>query len=157
MRVYVPASAGMLGALKAAGRLPGPVEACGVTPDVRAALADLDEEELEYAAFGEAARRSLRLLGDGPPRRVVVSADVAVAAPGEGPAGLVLTNGLALDQVAAVHADEAAAEPAVAAARAGGPGAEEAADDHDLLWFAPQEIADLLAGLATRAGPKRAG
>ena len=157
MRVYVPASARMLGALKAEGRLPGPVEACGVTPDVRAALADLDEEELEYAAFVEAAQRSLRLLGGGPMRRVVVSADVAGAAPGEGSAGLVLADGLTLAQVAAVHADEAAAEPAVAAARAGGPGAAEAADDHDLLWFAPQEIAELLAELSTGGEPERAG
>jgi hypothetical protein len=82
----------------------------------------------------------------------VVSADVAGAAPGEGSAALVLADGLALAQVAAVHADEAAAERAVAAARAGGPEAAEAADDHDLLWFAPQEIAELLAELSA-GGP----
>jgi hypothetical protein len=153
VRVYVPASARLLGALKADGRLPGPLEACGVTPAVRAASADLDEEELEYAAFVEAARRSLRLLGAGPMRRVVVSADVAGAAPGEGFAGLLLADGLALAQVAAVHADEVAAEPAVEAARAGGP--PDALDDHELLWFATQEVAELLAELS--AGGRLSG
>jgi hypothetical protein len=48
--------------------------------------------------------------------------------------------------VAAVHADEAAAEPAVAAARAGGP--LDVLDEHDLLWFATQEIDGLLAELS---------
>ena len=149
MRVYVPASAGLLGELKAEGRLPGPLAACGVTPDLRAALVDLDEEELEYAAFMEAARRSVDLLGDGPLRRVVVSADIAEAAPGEGFAGLVLADGLALGEVAAVHADEMAAEPGVAAARADG--SLDVLDDHDLLWFATQEIAELVAELSTGA------
>lgn len=149
MRVYIPASARLLSELRTEGRLPGPLAGCGVTPDVRATLVDLDEEELEYAAFMEAARRSLGLLGDGPLRRVVVSADIAGAAPGEGFAGLVLADGLALVQVAAVHADEAAAEPAVAAARADG--SLEVLDDHDLLWFATQEIAELVAELSTGA------
>ena len=152
VRVYVAGSARLLGALKADGRLPGPLEACGVTADVRAALDGLDQEELEYAAFAEAAQRSLRLLEGGPMRRVVIAADVVDAAPGEGFGGLVLAGGLELAQVAAVHADATDAARAVAEARTGGPGAMDAIDDHDLLWFATQEIDDLLADLAA-GGP----
>jgi len=156
VRVYVPGSARLLGALKADGRLPGPLGACGVTAEVRAALPGLDEEELEYAAFAEAAQRSLRLLEGGPMRRVVIAADVADAPPGEGFGALVLTGGLELNQVAAVHADAAEAARAVAEARAGGPGAFDAVEDHDLLWFATQEVGDLLADLAA-GGPSGPG
>jgi phage terminase large subunit-like protein len=145
VRVYIPGSARLLAELVSEGRLAGPVEGFGVTAEVRAALVGLDDEECEYAAFLEAAHRSLALLDDGPMRRVVVAADVPGAATGAGFAGVVLSDGLRFAQVAAVHADEAAAEGAVAAARADSDAA--GLDDHDLLWFATQEVADLLAAL----------
>ena len=58
---------------------------------------------------------------------------------------------VALQRVAALHVDEAAAEPVVRAALAarhqGVPVGSDQLDELDLLWYAPQELADLVAGL----------
>jgi hypothetical protein len=160
VRVYIPATIGMLrrlvddGQLRAVGGT-----AFAVTPRLRESYATGDTEELEYAAMAEAARASLRLLaGDGgePARRVVVCADVdgvrlrpdlddgAVTLPGPVPSAA----------VAAVYVDLPEAAEAVRAAAAvvdaadlGDPDAEFTlgdADDHELAWYAPQEVPFLL-------------
>ena len=78
MRVYLPTTLAGLAAAHLAGRFEGPLEAHAVTGAVREWYSSGDLEELEYAAFTEAAEASLRLLaGEGSPhRRVVVAADV---------------------------------------------------------------------------------
>ncbi|MCW5252787.1 MULTISPECIES: DUF6912 family protein [unclassified Streptomyces] len=164
MRVYVPLTlSGLAEAYRTGGLGTGPLAAYAVTPGLRAWCRTDDVEELEYAALGGAALASLRLLaGDAEAarRRVVVAADVpdaAVADAGAGadaPGAVRVTGDVALDRVAAVHADDPGAGPDVAAAAGalaaadGGDGAAgrlvDAAEEHELLWFATQEIPGLV-------------
>ena len=81
MRVYLPTTLDGLAAASAAGSFPGPARAHAVTGAVREWYVSGDIEELEYAAFTEAAEGSLRLLAaGGPARRVVLADDVPAAA-----------------------------------------------------------------------------
>jgi hypothetical protein len=160
VRVYLPATIGMLRKLVSEGKLQ-PVSATGfaLTPALRESYVSGSTEELEHAALLDAARASLRLLADDekePPRRVVVSVDVdhATARPDLDAAVVRLAGPVVLDDVAAVHVDTEDAEEAVRAAAAvidaadlGDPDAEFAlgdAEDHDLAWYAPQELPFLL-------------
>lgn len=162
MRVYLPATSTMLRTLLDAGALgPQPLTAFAVTPALREHYVDDDVEELEYAASAEAARTSLRLIDADPTasrRRVVVAADVpesAIDIRDDLDRGVVHVGvDIPLGWCASVHADEQEAETTVAAAAGaidradlGDPAAEELVDDaegFDLLWYATQEIADLL-------------
>jgi hypothetical protein len=134
---------------------PAPLRAHAVTEAARAALPDGDEEELEYAALTAAALESCRLATlDADWQRVVVAADVdaSVVRPrGTEPTSVEVTVEIALRQCASVHVDDSSAKPDVTAARStlaadGQPSTDvlELLDDHELLWFATQEIADLL-------------
>lgn len=160
MRIFVPATLPLLEQWHSSRLIDAPT-GFAVTPALREWYASGDDEELEYAALTEAARASIRLLAaaDGLPlRRIVVAADVDSAVPDVqlGRAGVRLTAPLPLERVAAVHADDAAAEPtiraavaAVGAADAGDPDAEFALDEAEALelaWYATQEISDLLGG-----------
>ncbi|MFF8730166.1 DUF6912 family protein [Streptomyces sp. NPDC015171] len=168
MRVYVPLTLPALAEAHKTGELgSGPLVAYAVTPALREWYLSEDVEELEYAALGRAALASLRLLAadpDAPPRRVVVAVDVpdgaASAAPDRGgePSALgevTVAAAVPLAKAAAVHVDaEDAAADVAAAARAleaadGGDdeaqSAVDGADDHELLWFATQEIPNLVA------------
>ncbi|MFQ6147287.1 DUF6912 family protein [Streptomyces seoulensis] len=166
MRVYVPLTLPGLAEAHRTGRLGAePFAAHAVTPALRAWYGSEDTEELEYAALTRAALASLRQLAaapDAPRRRVVVAVDVADgavdAAPGADrgePGEVRLAGTVPLAKAAAVHvdADDAATEVAAAAAAlaAADAGDEkalavvDAAEDHDLLWFATQEIANLVA------------
>ncbi|MEE1937834.1 hypothetical protein V1L54_00090 [Streptomyces sp. TRM 70361] len=170
MRVYVPLTPAGLADAHRRGELgPGPLTAYAVTPGLREWYLSDDLEELEYAALGRAAQASLRLLAvdpAAPRRRVVVAVDVpdreAVADPDRGldpsAVGEVrIGRSVPLAKAAAVHADGADAEAAVAAAAAAlgaaDQGDEDArftvdgADDHELLWYATQEIENVLAEL----------
>ena len=170
MRVYVPTTMNALAQAHAEGSLgPAPLRAYAVTPALREWYLSDDIEELEYAALVRAAQSSLRLLaGDdaAPRRRVVLAADVpdhAVTlrnddehADHSSLGAVVLTESPALAKAAAVHADADDAEvredvgAAAAAVGAADAGAEDArfvvdgAEDHELLWFATQEIPGLL-------------
>jgi hypothetical protein len=171
MRVYLAATVPLLARLERDGELELPVEsgaAAGpagyaVTESLRAWYVEGDEEELEYAALTAAARGSLRLLAgrpEAPRRRVVVAADVpearvAVPADAEGEPGVIeITGPVRLVDVASLHLDEVAAEQAVAAAAEALAAADkgdgdaaftvEAVEDYDLLWYAVQELADLV-------------
>lgn len=163
MRVYVPLTLPGLAEAYRTGQLgDGPFLAYAVTPALREWYASDDLEELEYAALSRAALASLRLLAadDGAPRRrVVVAVDVSddAARPGPDPAapGEVRVAGtVRLAKAAAVHVDAADAEADVASAAralaAADGGDEEAqhvvegADDHELLWYATQEIPNLV-------------
>jgi hypothetical protein len=158
MRVFVPATVPLLARWHAAGAVDAGT-GYAVTPALREWYATGDTEELEYAALTEAARASLRLLAAdsaAPARRIVIAADAPRAVPdaGLGRAGVRVPAPLDLAAVAAVHADEDAAEPVVraAAAAVGAAGAGDAdagfavdaAEGFELLWFATQEIPDLL-------------
>lgn len=161
MRVYVPLTLPGLAEAHETGVLAAdPFAAYAVTPTLREWCGTDDLEELEYTALGEAANASLRLLAADPgaaPRRVVVAVDVADGAVTPDPDGLgevTVAAPARLAKAAAVHADAddavadvTAAARAVEAADAGDDAARtavDAADDHELLWFATQEIPTLL-------------
>ncbi|MEU8754064.1 hypothetical protein AB0C88_26660 [Streptomyces chartreusis] len=167
MRVYVPLTLpGLAEAYKTGELGAGPLVAYAVTPALREWYLSDDIEELEYAALNRAALASLRLLAadaEAPRRRVVVAVDVAdgaaVADPDRGldPSALGevrIARGVALTRAAAVHVDAddaetdvAAAAGAVAAADGGDDDAQfvlDGAEDHELLWFATQEIPNLV-------------
>jgi hypothetical protein len=156
----------MLQQLVAEGSLRPPGgTAFAVTPTLREAYAQGDDDELAEVALGEAALASLRLLGASggdptgntlPTRRAVLVADIADATgrPELDDAVVRLAGPIALDDVIAAYVDTAAAERAVIAAVAvvddADLGDEDAeltvgdAQDHDLAWYAVQELPFLL-------------
>lgn len=165
MRVYIPATWPMLRKLVAHSRLdPVGGTAFALTPRLRESYVAGEEEELEYAALSEAARASLRLLAvefglgeDGtPPRRVVVAADLddVTLRPDLDDGAVRVRGAVELGAIAAVHVDTADAEFAVRQAA----GAVDAADlgdldaeflvgeaeDHELAWYDPGEVAFLV-------------
>jgi hypothetical protein len=164
VRVYIPVTLSMLRSLVKTGELAAVGgTAFALTPALRESYASGDAEELEYAATADAARASLRLLAveleadpDARPRRAVVAADVddVTLRPDLDFAVVRLGGPVPMSQVAAVHVDTEAAEPSVRAAAAviddadlGDPDAEFTlgdAEDHELAWYAPQELPFLL-------------
>jgi hypothetical protein len=165
MRVYIPATWPMLRKLVAKGRLdPVGGTAFALTPRLRESYVAGDDEELEYAALSEAARASLRLLAvefglgedDTPARRVVVVADLddVTLRPDLDDGAVRIRGAVELEALAAVHVDAEDAEFAVRQAA----GAVDAADlgdldaeflvgeaeDHELAWYDPGEIAFLV-------------
>jgi hypothetical protein len=160
MRVYIPVTLAMLQRLVADGAL-DPVNGTGfaVTPRLREAYAEGDDDELADVALREAALASLRLLSADDSslrRRAVLVADVdnVTPLPLLDDAVVRMVGPVPMDRVICVHVDNAAAEEAVAAAieaiDAADLGDEDAdltvgdAQDHDLAWYAPQELPFLL-------------
>jgi hypothetical protein len=173
-QVYIPATLAMLRQLVSDGSLlPVNCTAFAVTPTLRESYSEGDDDELAEVALQEAALASLRLLasdevGSGaaeggetlPPRRAVLAADVdlgesdAKYRPDLDDAVVRLGGPVALDQVVAAYVDNAGAESAVTAAiaviDAADLGDEDAelvvgdAQDHDLAWYANQELPFLL-------------
>lgn len=149
MRIYLPAILTQLGA--AEGLTPRIGHA--VTPALRAALPDEDDEGLEYAAQLFAADDSLDVLhgaSDRLLRRLVVAADVAeslveAVVPGEdhAPSAVRLLATVGWDDVACAHVDEPEARADVAAALAGDEDAVERLADRDLLWYDRSELGRL--------------
>ncbi|MGB3895865.1 DUF6912 family protein [Mycolicibacter sinensis] len=168
MRVYIPATLAMLAQLVADGSLLAVSgTAFAVTPALRESYAHGDDDELAEVALGEAAMASLRLLagaatdtaesaGELPTRRAVLVAEVepVTARPELDAAVVRLAGPVEIGDVIAAYVDNAAAEPAVRAAVAviddadlGDEDAELAvgdAQDHDLAWYATQELPFLL-------------
>lgn len=167
MRVYLPATIAMLSELSSSGEfLPVNGTAFAVTPALREFYTSGSTEELEYAALLEAARASLRLIaserdlaGEQTPvrtRRVVVSADMddVTVRSDLDDAVVRLSGSVPMTSVAAVHVDTADAESAVSlaaevvdSADLGDQDAELAlgdVEDHELAWYAPQEVPFLL-------------
>lgn len=160
MRVYVGTTFDGLHELHRTFALGSPpVPAHAVTPALRESYAEGDTEELEYVAMTAAALDSLRLLARGaaaPPRRAVVAADVpdaAVRSLGDDAALSAVDVGVEvpLGRVASISVDDPAAAGVVAAAvaalAAGGDAAAlvEDAQAEELMWYATQELGDLLA------------
>ena len=169
MRVYLPSTLPALALALTSGEVgPVPVRGYAVTPALREWYAEGDLEELEYAAMTAAARASLRLLADAaqaPPRRVVLAAEVpdeviakqpgdAVLGVGGDRALVWLTAPVPVGKIVSGHVDDLAAmddvRTAVAALPAADGGDEDAAfsvgaaEGHELLWYATQELPHLL-------------
>lgn len=162
MRVYLPSTLGDVQQLLADGQwMPLGGTGFALTPALREAFVSGDDEELSEIALRDAARASLRLLaaqdpGDLPVRRVVVVAerDDANPRPDLDDAVVRISGPVTLDEVIAVHVDTGDAERAVVAAAecidAADLGDEDAelalgdAEDHDLAWYATQELPFLL-------------
>ncbi|KUH65523.1 hypothetical protein AU184_18265 [Mycolicibacterium novocastrense] len=162
MRVYIPATLTMLQQLVAERLLHARSgTAFALTPALRESYAEGDDEELAEVARREAALASLRLLagegvGELPPRRVVVEAEVngVTPRPDLDDAVVRLAGPVAFEDVIAAYVDNADAESAVLAAieavDEADLGDEDAdfvvgdAQDHDLAWYAPQELPFLL-------------
>jgi len=164
MRVYLPATIGMLRDLVEQDEFL-PVNGTGfaLTPALRESYTSGSTDELEYVAQLDAARASLRLIAadlEGEeaamPRRVVVAADVddVRQRPDLDNAVVRVGGAVPMSAVASVHVDGADAEDAVLAAAKvvdaadlGDLDAEFAlgdAEDHELAWYAPQELPFLL-------------
>jgi hypothetical protein len=167
MQIYIPVTLAMLQQLVADGSLlPVNGTAFAVTPRLREAYAEGDDDELGDVALREAALASLRLLaGAGaseqpdaklPPRRAVLLADVGEVTlrPDLDDAVVRIGAPVAINDVVAAYVDNAAAEADVTAAIAvideADLGDEDAeltvgdAQDHDLAWYATQELSFLL-------------
>lgn len=168
MRIYVPATIAMLEQLVAERELvPVSRTAFAVTPALREAYHSGDEDELSEVAMAEAGRASLRLIAAAVPepgsdapaprfRRAVIAADVedATHRPDLDDAVVRLGQVLTLKQVASVHVDLAEAEPDIEKAveiiddaDLGDADAEFVlgdAEDHELAWYATQELPFLL-------------
>ncbi|GAA0982136.1 hypothetical protein GCM10009555_051510 [Acrocarpospora macrocephala] len=167
MRVYLPCTLPALARAVTTGELgPAPLTGFAVTPALVEWYVSGDTEELEYVALMEAARASLRMLAadkaDGfaaPARRVVVAAEVpdatTLVSPDLDDRGRVrVLESVPLAKLASVHIDDLSAQEDVTAAIIALPAADEGDDDaqftvdgadaHELLWYATQEIPDLL-------------
>ena len=135
--------------------------AFAVTPTLRESYSQGDDDELAEVALREAALASLRLLaieGDTelPPRRAVLVAEVdgVTVRPDLDDAVVRLDGPVGIADVIAAYLDNAAAESAVVAAieviDEADLGDEDAeftvgdAQDHDLAWYASQELPFLL-------------
>jgi hypothetical protein len=169
MRIYIPVTLAMLQQLVTDGSLrPVSGTAFAVTPKLREAYAEGGDDELGEVALREAALASLRLLAgatdgrDGPagdtllPRRAVLVADVSdvTLRPDLDDAVVRIAAPVTMDDVVAAFVDNAAAEARVKAAveviDEADLGDEDAeltvgdAQDHDLAWYAAQELPFLL-------------
>ena len=170
IQVYIPATLAMLQQLVSDGSLwPANGTAFAVTPRLREAYAEGDDDELADVALREAALASLRLLAAHEaeeadqtprPRRVVLSAEVDLDESGVkfrpdlDDAVVRLGAPVAIDQVIAAYVDNSGAEGdvtrALAVIDAADLGDEDAdlivgdAQDHDLAWYANQELPFLL-------------
>ena len=139
MRVYLAATVDQLRRLWETSGTDEETEGFAATPELRSALGQLGDDELEFALAVAAAEASAAMGGVGrvepSHRRVVLVADVddaRVRPDRETPGAVVVGGRVSLSDVVAVLTD-----PPGTAARAR-PGDE-------LSWFATQEIGDLLA------------
>jgi len=153
VRVYLPMTMTELAAATAAGSVgPAPVDGFAVTPGLREWFAEGDDEELEYAAQARAAAASIaRLVADpsAPRRRVVLAVDVDDAsvtdADGLDTGAVVVDAAVPSTSFVSAVVDDVAAIPDVTRAVEDPDDADAASDveDHQLLWFAVQELTDL--------------
>lgn len=164
MRVYLPSTLPDLAELLRTGAIgPPPVRGFAVTPALREWYSSGDVEELEYVALMHAARSSLRMLAgqpSAPPRRVVLAAELSDGVAGgqeigpDDPALVRISGPVPWTDIVSAHVDDPAAARAIGAAVAALAVADAGDDDakftvdgaegYELLWYATQEIADLV-------------
>ena len=154
VHVYLPMTLSALADVLRDGAVrPAPIDGFTVTAGLRAELAGEDDEELEYTAQNRAAANSLpRLAGDpaAPRRRVVLVVDVEPDAlddaDGLATGAVVLREEVDLARVVSALVDDPVAAADVARVIEAPDDAEALSDleDHQLLWFAAQELADLV-------------
>ena len=143
MYVFLPSTVPALAALLEAGRLEG--------DSLTAFTADEgpggDAEEAEYDAMYAAAEASLGLLAEDPEaprRRVVLAAEMPdhvvehQARHADGVARVSIQGGVPYKKLKSAHVDDA--DVAADIAEAAADPASGAADDHELMWFAVQEL-----------------
>ncbi|GAA3830200.1 hypothetical protein GCM10022226_58800 [Sphaerisporangium flaviroseum] len=168
MRVYLPCTLPALARVAATGEVgPAPLTGYAVTPALVEWYVSGDTEELEYVALTDAAKASLRMLAadraDGvevPARRVVIAAEVPddvikAGADIEERSRVRIPVPVPMTKIAAVHVDDLQAVPdvetaimAVFAADNGDVDAKfdvDGAEAHELMWYATQEIPDVLS------------
>lgn len=162
MRLYVPLTLGGLADAYSAGELSAPLTVFAVTPALREWYAAGDEEELEYAAMAQAARASVGLIAADDTavrRRVVLACEVKTVPPAGGDrelgdGRLNLSAGLPWSAVQAAHVDATQAIEVVTQAADSWDAAQKGDEDavfaldacegEELLWYATQEVPDLL-------------
>jgi hypothetical protein len=150
-RVYAPTTPRRLRAALEADSFGLALQCHAVTSAVQAALPDQDHEQWEHAAAEVAAQQSVSLLApDEPARRMVLALDVPTVTElaTDDPTAVEVGGEVPLQRLAAVMSDAPDAEVAVAAARSATGSADadrllEACLDHELGWWAAQEL-DLL-------------
>lgn len=160
-RVYLPLTPTLLlRAREDGGFEQPPLAAHAVTPELVSELGNPDEEDSEYVALTAASLESLSLLRpDEPPRRVVAAVDVpawdprhrdadADQEPEQEPSAVSVPTRVPWRRVVAVHVDGEDASADVAAALGGGTEAVERCLDHELGWYAVQEVDELLEHLS---------
>ncbi|WP_447643249.1 DUF6912 family protein [Nocardioides zeae] len=152
VRVYVPVTSGLLARIVAEGRLDGPFRAHAVTAALREAWPEAEDEEWEYAAQAAAGVGSLAARAEGDvPRRLVLAADVPEVRPvGDEtePTLVEVDADLPWKRIASAHVDVDDLSPAVVAAYLSDEELPDVVDgvelDHDLAWYATQEIRTLV-------------
>jgi hypothetical protein len=134
-RIYLPLTAAGLRALaKSRETGPAPASAYAVTARLeRANSADLAEEELEHAAFSEAAEAALALQGNEVGKRVIAAADVdpgTVEPDGsrEDASAVTVSEPVPLRRIVSFHVDESAGDTGL----------------DDLLWYDATELDEVL-------------
>ncbi|MDT9591981.1 hypothetical protein RDV89_02815 [Nocardioides zeae] len=158
VRVYVPVTSSGLAAVVADGRLAGPFRAHAVTPALAEAWPEGEDEEWEYAAQAAAGVASLAARGEGDrPRRLVLAVDVPDAQPAgtdDEPTLVEVAADVPWKRIASAHVDVADLPDAVVAAYLDQDADADLPDevdgveiDHDLAWFATQEIRAYADGL----------
>lgn len=151
-RVYVPATPAMLVGLVQSGSMPTRGIGYAVTPQVREAGPDGDDDEWEFEAFGDAAAACVGLLDpdSGGLRRVVVSVDLdpADVAPADGrqSSAVAVPDAVSRPSVAAVHVDDEHAAAVISRVLDGAP--VGLLDDVALDWFDASEIEALVDQLS---------
>jgi len=156
--VFVPLSGPAARELRDSGTLTGPLAGHAATPALmRAHGYDADAlEDAEFAALSYAAIHAVTLdIGD--PLRLVIAAELGADRIAADPAdtyGEVGVGELRWADVRALFVDDPVARSAVAAARPAARGqtvtdalehdpVATLLDEHDLLWFAPEELDQL--------------
>lgn len=163
MRVYLPSTFAGLHGLQADGQIgPAPLHGHAVTPALRESYAAGDTDELEHVAQLAASSDSISLLRDDravPRRRVVIAVEVPAEsvrrAEGGDESSVTVLLAVPMSAVRSILVDaEGAAdviERAAQAWTAAQTGDDEAlfeldeASAHDLMWFARQELDQLLS------------
>ena len=148
MYVFLPSTVPALAALLEEGRLEGaPLTAFTADPGPSG-----DSEEAEYDAMYAAAEESLGLLAadsGAPRRRVVLAAEMPdhivehEARHADGVARVSVTMPVPFKKLKSAHVDDTDAAADIAKAAADPDSGD--AEDHELMWFAVQELRYLVA------------